>query len=382
MKTATLRYFCFFFVFFGFLLLAQSVFAAVPIQDRNLNGAAAAEARLKLISAAESFLGTPYRYAGVDRRGLDCSGFVHLSFREGLNYTIPRSSEGIYSWAEKIADADLQPGDLVFFVTDGRDVSHLGIYAGGGRFIHSASEGTNTGVIYSRLDENYWRRTYKGAGRALPWDRNAAEAMSSMAAMAAVSTPGAARPGPGTEEYPPAVNPGRAAPGKSLPAWEDSGFFTGFGAAWTWGAFFEDAYSAFRGVSGLVMIGYKWSVYQAGLELRFSWDQALGVFRVPFTLSLGSDVFRFFGGPAYTFGDAVLNTPDGERLYKSGGTWLWEVGFFIAFPPIKIKRSAISIYAELAWQPYYLEEGKEFSFNPDISTNVRASTGIRYSYKL
>jgi probable lipoprotein NlpC len=290
-----------------------------------------------------------------------------LSFKEGLNYTIPRSTEGLYAWAEQIATAELQPGDLVFFVTEGSKVSHVGIYAGEGRFINSASEGPRTGVIYSRLDESYWKRTYKGAGRALPWDNGAAQAMAS------------ARPGGSAV----AENPGRSAkPALSGSASEDTGFFVGFGAAWTWGGFSEGAPSAFRSISALATAGYKWSAYRAGLELRPEWDSALGVFRLPFTLSIGTDIFQVFAGPVYTFGDPGLNLESGNRYYKGRGAWLWEAGVSGAFPPIRIGPGALSFYGELAWQPYHWEDGKDFSFKPDITANLRVSTGIRYLWRV
>jgi probable lipoprotein NlpC len=111
----------------GLMFFASLVFAAVPIQERSLQGLSAADARLKLIAAAQSFLGTPYRYAGIDRNGLDCSGLVYLSFKEGLNFTVPRTAESIFAWTEKIDTQDLAPGDLVFFVTAGQRISHVGI---------------------------------------------------------------------------------------------------------------------------------------------------------------------------------------------------------------------------------------------------------------
>ena len=159
-----------FFWFLGLFFLGTGIFAAIPITERALQGLTPVDARLKLLATARSLLGTPYRFGGVDRQGLDCSGFVALSFKEALNIPIPRMSHSMYTWTQRIETAELRPGDLVFFVTVGQRVSHVGIYAGGGRFIHSASAGPRTGVIYSSLSESYWRRTFRGAGRALPWE--------------------------------------------------------------------------------------------------------------------------------------------------------------------------------------------------------------------
>ena len=365
------------FFFLGILLLSPGIFAAVPIQEKSLNGAAAAEARLKLLATAESCLGVPYRYAGLDRKGLDCSGLVYLSFQEGLKYTIPRTSSSIYAWVEKINTSDLQIGDLVFFVTAGSGVSHLGIYSGDGWFIHSASEGNKTGVIYSRLDEAYWKRTYRGAGRALPWDEAAAEAMA--AAVHNAKKGKAAEENAATEYFGPADSVYFADRAR---IWKDSGFFAGFGIAWTWGGFIEGSPSVFRGFSALAAAGYKWAKYRINLELRPELDRALGVFRLPVTFSLGNDIFQVFGGPAYTFGEPSLSLSDDERYYSGGGAWRWETGFSGAFPPIQISTGALSFYGELAWQPYHWETGEDFSFKPDITANLRFSTGLRYLWHL
>ena len=167
MRLSSLRY-----CLCAFILLSSIAFAEVPIDNKLLKGASAAEARLLLLETANSYLGTPYRYAGLNRKGLDCSGLVYVSFKEGLGHETPRSAGAIYAWTEKITTAELRPGDLVFFITTGPGISHVGIYMGEGMFIHSASQGPRTGVMYSYLDESYWKRTYKGAGRALPLDTN------------------------------------------------------------------------------------------------------------------------------------------------------------------------------------------------------------------
>ena len=351
----------------GLLFFTQKGLAAVPVQGRSLNGGGAAEARLRLISAAESFLGTPYRYAGLDKSGMDCSGLVYTSFREALNVLVPRTAETIYNWTEKITTNELQPGDLVFFITTAQKISHLGIYTGEGRFIHSASEGPQTGVIYSGLDESYWKRTYYGAGRALPWDTETAQAMAGVLA--------------GNYEAGfSASNSGTSA--KPSVAWAEPGMFAGFGAAWTWGGFIEGAPSILRGFSTLAALGYKWSKYRLGLELRPEWDRALGVFRLPITLSAGTDYFQVYGGPAISFGDPSLDLPDGERHYLGGGEWRWELGLSFSIPLVKIKSGALGVYGDLAWQPYHWVEGEKFSFKPDFTANSRFSTGLRYLWHL
>ena len=346
-----------------FFALTPGLFATTPIQGESLRGAGAAEARQKLLAAAENYLGTPYRFGGIDRRGLDCSGLVYLSFNDALHYPVPRTSEALYNWAQKIPEAELQPGDLVFFVTAGSRVSHLGIYAGGGRFIHSASDGPHTGVIYSRLDESYWRRTFRGAGRALPWDGSL--------------------PPPALAPEPPVLAgaEGSFASGRKRPVWADPGFFVGFGASWNWGGGGEGIPTAFRGISAIAAAGYKWSDYRLGLELRPHFDASLGVFRLPFTLSLGTDILQGFVGPAYTFGTPAFDLENGTRRYK-GGRWLLEAGISAAFRPIRLGPGGLSFYGELAWQSYRLDDGQKFAFRPDIAANLRVSTGIRYLWRV
>ena len=162
-----------------FLGAAGQIFAAPLESGYALAPAAAAssaektaaykKARLWLLTAAARYEKTPYLYGGIDRNGMDCSGFVYTSFKDALGITVPRTAAALHSWAEKISTDKLLPGDLVFFKTGSNNaITHVGIYVGGNRFIHSASDGPSTGVIYSGLEEKYWARTYAGAGRALP----------------------------------------------------------------------------------------------------------------------------------------------------------------------------------------------------------------------
>jgi len=127
------------------------------------------DARIRVMNAAIKYENTPYRYGGITSKGLDCSGLMYLSFKDALGVTLPRSASSLYSWVEKIPFEEARPGDLLFFKTDNTGkITHVALYLGGRRFIHAASFGARTGVIYTTLDEGSWLRNFAGAGRAFP----------------------------------------------------------------------------------------------------------------------------------------------------------------------------------------------------------------------
>jgi probable lipoprotein NlpC len=316
--------------------------------------AAFREARLQVLAAAGKYEHTPYRYGGLDRRGLDCSGLVYVSFHDALGVNVPRNTWGLYSWVERISVENANPGDLLFFKTSGNgSVSHVGIFVGNRRFIHAASEGPVTGVIYSSLDERYWSRTYAGAGRVLP----------------EADTGG----GAGNKKSAKAHNK------------QENRILMGFAAAPTWNTFYADD-SVIRGAAGQFRLAAAVRPFGQpmifGAELRPEWDRALGVFRLPFTLSWGvSDKVRFFAGPVISFGDAALTVSGETRQYTGGTSWFGAAGITIAPFAIKIAGNDLSPYAELAWQSYLSNNARE-DIGADFAAGFRFSTGIRYTWKM
>jgi cell wall-associated NlpC family hydrolase len=105
-----------------------------------------------------------YRRGGrTPSTGFDCSGFVSYVFRHTLGKDLPATSASQFHAGTRVDRADLRTGDLVFFRTRGKRVSHVGIYLDNGRFIHSPSAGKTVSI--DSLDASYWSRHYAGAKR-------------------------------------------------------------------------------------------------------------------------------------------------------------------------------------------------------------------------
>lgn len=130
--------------------------------DENKASAASTISADELRTTASKYVGVRYSYGGTSTKGFDCSGYVRHVFNE-LGKSLPRSSSAMYGEGESVKKSDLQPGDLVFFNTSGRGVSHVGIYIGSGKFIHAS---TSKGVIKTSLnDKYYWGNKFVGAKR-------------------------------------------------------------------------------------------------------------------------------------------------------------------------------------------------------------------------
>lgn len=127
--------------------------------------AAASSLGQQVVDYAKQFLGVPYVYGGNGPSCFDCSGFTSYVYRH-FGYTLNRTASGQLSNGVSVSKSELQPGDLVFFKTGGsKPVSHVGIYVGGGQFIHAS---TNTyEVRYDNLTSGYYNNVYMYARRIL-----------------------------------------------------------------------------------------------------------------------------------------------------------------------------------------------------------------------
>ena len=118
----------------------------------------------ELTVKAMDMLGIRYKRGGdTPEHGLDCSGFVRYVFKDALGAELPRTSHEISKVGENVQTKDLQPGDLVFYNTLRRGFSHVGIYLGDNKFIHSPSAGGQ--VRIESMEIGYWKKRFNGARR-------------------------------------------------------------------------------------------------------------------------------------------------------------------------------------------------------------------------
>ncbi|GAA4833449.1 hypothetical protein GCM10023310_08550 [Paenibacillus vulneris] len=140
--------------FFGFAV-SVALFCSIQV------GSAFAETPLS--QAVNEELGAPYKWAGTTAKGFDCSGYTSFVFAK-FDIDLPHTSKGQAAIGTTVSQDELRPGDLVFYNTDGKGISHVGIYVGDGKFYHSA---TNKGVTVTKLSDSYYAKRFVTAKRIL-----------------------------------------------------------------------------------------------------------------------------------------------------------------------------------------------------------------------
>ena len=116
----------------------------------------------KLYSFIDEWYATPYKYAGTDKTGIDCSGFTSKLYETVYLKKISRASRDIYATSVEVKKEDLKEGDFVFFKIESKNVSHVGVYLMNNKFVHAS---TKKGVIISDLNEPYYQKYFFTGGR-------------------------------------------------------------------------------------------------------------------------------------------------------------------------------------------------------------------------
>jgi lipoprotein Spr len=118
---------------------------------------------VKLFQFVYDWIGTPYRFGGSSRKGIDCSAFTKELYSKVFNMDIQRNSRDIFTMVSPVKKDELKEGDLVFFKIRSSSISHVGIYLGNNKFAHASSKG----VAINNLDDDYYSRYFYRGGRLL-----------------------------------------------------------------------------------------------------------------------------------------------------------------------------------------------------------------------
>ena len=116
----------------------------------------------KVVKLVQQQVGAPYLYGGDTPRGFDCSGLVEYVYSQA-GVKLPRTAEGQFNRTPRVTRDALQPGDILFFNSGSGSLMHVGIYIGSHWFVHAPESGKP--VSSARLDSDYWKGHYLGAGR-------------------------------------------------------------------------------------------------------------------------------------------------------------------------------------------------------------------------
>lgn len=117
---------------------------------------------IPLLEDIENWWGTKYCMGGSTQSCIDCSAFTQTIIHDIYSIQLPRTAEEQFNMAVPINYTDLKEGDLVFFQTTGRTISHVGVYLANNKFAHAS---VSSGVMISDLNEDYWKKRLRAAGR-------------------------------------------------------------------------------------------------------------------------------------------------------------------------------------------------------------------------
>jgi probable lipoprotein NlpC len=150
--------------------LVLSIFVLLVSCGSSKKMAVREENAEKVVDVARSFTGTPYKYGGTTRNGMDCSGLLMNSFK-AINIDLPRSSSDQSKIGKEVEMRDLAPGDLVFFATGKKkkQITHVGLVTevkgkDNVKFIHASS---SLGVVVTNIYAEYYQKRFRGARRVI-----------------------------------------------------------------------------------------------------------------------------------------------------------------------------------------------------------------------
>ena len=334
-----------------FVVFANCVFAqeVIPIQAK----------RNAIVEECKKYIGTPYLYGGLTKDGIDCSGFVFTTVRDSAGIQLPRTVKALYSFVQMIPDSKKQKGDLVFFRTVESTISHVGIYIGKDQFMHSVSDGPNTGVIVSSLKENYWKTRNAGVGTFFPVEY---EETNTFIASNDTNTSSSSTTTSNNK--------------KKISTFSvDSSLFLNWNFLTTDQFLFN-----VRGVTFQVHGVYNKWILRPGFGIDFKYEPKMNIFQIPMYLSLSpKNFFRIYSGVVFTIGKPVL-IGSGEEINSSIFPGILGISF--QTPSIQIGKTELRFVQDLNYTIFNKKNNFALNFVDSVVAGLVFQSGIRIGFDI
>ena len=349
-----------------FLLLLLFSVCSLKLCAEDITPAQAQVAREKFVAESKKYVGCPYVLGAVGPDSFDCSGLIYYVARESVGIQLPRTAKAIYSYCRIVPDKSREVGDLVFFKTNSTgNISHVGIYIGNGQFISAISDGENTGVIISSLNQTYWKAKYVGTGQFLKSGTGSEEKVEEAIAQDAKEK----------EKHPRQVHASRSGTDFTRNVIFDATSNIG------WSLIAPNSFMfRFRAVDLQLNARYKKWFLEPGITVGTRINFSQDVFQIPilFTATM-SDYVRVYAGPVISFSNAhLVTTDDTIKASVFPGT----IGVTFSTPSFSIKEAKVQFVQDVSYSVFNQTDNAALNFLDSVSAGLIMFTGVRVSLPL
>lgn len=331
--------------------------------------------REKFVAESKKYVGCPYVYGATGPDSFDCSGLIYYVANQALGLQLPRTSKAMYSFCKVVPKEKMEEGDLLFFKTNNTaSITHVGIYIGGSQFISAISDGPNSGVIISSLDQEYWKPKYVGCGQFLASGKDKSSTVkrnfddeqnfnSSDSKKAKKSVQNSNTNFAGSSFYNPDVD------------FLDSLTFDGI-VACGWSLFSPNEFMLkWRGLNFETNVRISKWVLEPGFGFGIRYNYGIDVVQIPLMFSATlNDYVRFYAGPVITFGNPKMISTEKEI---SSSFFPGILGVTFSTPSFSINKAKVQFIQDVSYTVFNNPDNAALSFIESASAGIVMFTGIK-----
>ena len=368
----------------SFLLLVFCL-CCVKLCAEDTSPAEAQVLREKFVAESKKHVGSPYVLGAVGPDKFDCSGLVYYSARESIGKQLPRTAKALYNYCRVVPDKNKEVGDLLFFKTNNTaPITHVGIYIGNNQFISAISDGPNTGVIISSLNQDYWKPKYVACGQFLPSGKKSGNSdfyeedfVDDDSDSSSGLTSGGRSSGRSSQRSTGGSNVSFKGSSFYDPDAEGLSSLTADATLFcNWSLISPKSFMfQWRGIDLQTNLRYSKWVLEPGLGFGLHFDYGLRIFQIPIYFSATvNDYFRFYAGPVISFGNASM-VKTGEEIKPS--VFPGVLGISFSTPAFNIAKAKMQVVQDISYTVYNQLDNSALPLLESVSAGIIFSTGVR-----